>query len=181
MKQLDRFEKIYKTREEAINVLSEFTAEYSSLVSIRYGSDNIILVIYKSNKKGDYEILLDREGTEAIVYSGKQRTPDQPDSEVITLALFGATPKNGDTAVIESFDGSSVKVYTYLGGNWILTKGSTQILIPENSNTVNITFSDSDIPEERKIKADVKIDQSSLVYDEEIDRIKVGIIYGGTW
>ena len=71
-----------------------------------------------------------------------------------------------------------------IGGEWIKTGGTTADglgIIFEDSGTIDFTLSPGPTESKKTLKADVKLDDNSLVYDKDIDAIRVNKIYGGTF
>ena len=187
---LTRLECIYKNRDEVLRALSCESRQYAELVAARYYNDNgdiyIILVIYKSADIGDFEIVSDSFSccNQPRIFTAKKQSEDQTDAECILIALFGEKPRNGDVVILTSFDGTTSITYTMIGGEWIKTGGTTADglgIIFEDTNTIDFTLSPGPSESKKILTADVKLDNSSLTYDESIDAIRVSKIYGGTF
>ena len=188
--QLTRFECIYSSREEALKALSCSSRQYAELVAVRYYNENeevcIILAIYKSADLGDFEIVSDSYlcCNQPRIFTAKKQSEDQSDYECILIALFGEKPKNGDVVILTSYDGTTSITYTMIGGEWIKTGGTTADglgIIFEDSGTIDFTLSPGPTESKKILKADVKLDKDNLVYDGEIDAIRINRIYGGTF
>lgn len=190
--QFNRFNNIYPDRDSAIDLLNSLSRSYSEGVTIRYYEDSdykklgIIFVIYKSEEVGDYEIVYESgkeiPETSFRIFEVTRQYEGQSDEDCIGVALFGQTPINRDMVIISSVSGNTTVTYIFFNEDWIRigTDGSELGII--NTNTVNLTISqDNDNPTNRSISADVKIDNSSLIYDSTIDKIRINKIYGGTF
>lgn len=197
--QFTRINKIFSSKESAIERLDQLSRTYAEGVVVKYLSydgvnsiENLIFAIYKSDTKGDYTIIYDSSSPASTsgfrVFTVKKTSEDQTDSEAINVALFGEDPKNYDIAIITSFDGNSVYSYIYYEGSWnYLAVGgggsSTNLNISAtDTDTIDLTLeTNPSISTEKILKADVKIDNQSLVFDEEAGGIRVNKIYGGTF
>lgn len=193
--QFTRINKVFSSREDAIARLNELSRTYAESVVAMYNSSNnteeLILVIYKSKEKGDYYIIHDTFSSKNNgfkLYRVRKTSEDQSDSECINIALFGEEPKNYDIVSITSFDGGSVISYIYYEGSWsVLGSGGGEYganigtLTTANTETVNLTLEPSIVPSEKILKADVNLDNQSLIYDNDIKGIRVNKIYGGTY
>lgn len=187
---LTKFECIYSSREEALKALGCTSRQYAELVTARYYDDNddicILLVIYKSADIGDFEIVSDSNilSQEPRIFTAKKQTETQSDYECILIALFGEKPHNGDVVILTSYDGTTSITYTMIGGEWVKTGGTTADglgIIFEDSETVKFTMSPGPSESKKILTADVKIDNSGLIYDEATDTIRINKIYGGTF
>ena len=125
-----RFNAIYSNRDEAIKKLNGLTRSYGEPVAIRYySSENktcVILAIFKSEGKGDYEISYD-SNTELLpnVYTIEKDNSDKTDLEYIDIALKGKQPIERDIVIIESMNNVVVS-YIFTNNNWqiLSTSGS---------------------------------------------------------
>lgn len=190
--QFTRIKKIFPSREDAIKRLDELSRTYAESVAVMYYSPNkseeLILSIYKSEEKGDYYIIHDTYSAKNNgfrVFRVKKTSEDQSDSECINIALFGEDPKNYDMVNITSFDGGSVTSYIYYEGSWSIlgigTDTGISNLITTNTDTVRLTLEPAEVSNEKILKADVNLDNQSLIYDDNIKGIRVNKIYGGTY
>lgn len=198
--QFTRVKEVFSTREEAINKLDGLCRTYAEGVVVKYLSpcvdecgnriERMIFAIYRSSEKGDYEIVYDTDPSNMNsgglrVFKARKQKEDQTDLECINVALFGETPKNGDIVTITSYDGSSIVSYIYYEDDWVCIGlgdgssggGSSIVDIKvEDTNTVDLTLESNNT-----LKADIKLDNQSILYDSTIDGIRVNKIYGGTF
>lgn len=187
--QFNRFNKIYPDKTSSINLLNSLSRSYSEGVTIRYYDKEdirIIFAIYKSEEVGDYEIIYESDQkfpeTSFRVFKITRQFEGQSDEDCIGIALFGQEPINRDMIIISSVSGNTTVTYIFFEGSWIRigTDGSELGIV--DTNTVNLTINqDINNPSNRTISAEVKIDNSSLIYDSEIDGIRINKIYGGTF
>lgn len=190
--QLNRFNNIYPTRESAFSLLNNLSRSYSECVTVRYYEDpetekiGIIVVIYKSETKGDYEVIY--ESAEKIIETSfrifrvTRQYEGQSDLECINVALFGETPVNRDMVIITSTTGNTTVTLIYYEKEWIRIGSDGSEIKVINSDTVNLEMIvDPENNLDKTIKADVKIDGESIIYDNSIDKIRVNKIYGGTF
>lgn len=194
--QFTRVKEVFQTRKDAINKLNELCRTYAEGVVVKYLSDcvdecgnkliRLIFAIYKSSEKGDYEIIYDTDPANLTggtrVFKARKQKEDQTDVEAINVALFGETPKNGDIVTITSFDGLSVVSYIFSEGDWSClgfgdgsSEGGSSLVGVEDTDTIDLTL------EANKLKAEVKLDNQSLLYDPTVGGIRVNKIYGGTF
>lgn len=190
--QLTRFGNIFSSKEEAINSMKGISRLYSELVAAKYESllpsgekiEEILVVIFKSNKEGDFDILYDSGDSiysRPRVFTVRKSDPDQTDEECISIALFGEEPILQDIVVITSYDKSTLSTYMYYNSKWILIgytgndSGNSGISI-KDSDTVELKFEDNNT-----LVANVKIDNESIVFDSDLGKIRVNKIYGGTF
>lgn len=116
-----RFNAIYSNRDEAIKKLNELTRSYGEPVAIRYYNNEnktcVILAIFKSESKGDYEISYD-SNTELLpnVYTIEKDNSDKTDLEYIDIALKGKQPIEKDIVIIKSMN--NVVSYIFTNNNW---------------------------------------------------------------
>lgn len=195
--QFTRIKKVFSSRDLAISRLKELSRTYAEGVVVTYNPDNnkneeeLILAIYKSEEKGDFVIAFDSSSAYTNgfrVFRVKKTSESQSDLEAINTALFGDTPMNYDIITIISFDENTVTSYIYYNDNWnILGKGggnnssvSIGNLTVSDSDTIKLTL-ESTSTDIKSLKADVKLDNMSLVYDDEVGGIRVNKIYGGTF
>lgn len=185
--QYSRFETIYDSREQAIELLNGLSRLYAETVAVKYYNNLrdicIILAVYKSTATGDFEISYETNASDNSlprVFTVK-RSGNLTDEECINVALFGEKPVNRDIVIITEVPGS-VTSYIYYGTEWEMLsspnsngQGGNVNIEVENTDTVNLNYA------EGKISANVNIDNSSLVYDPEVSAIRVNKIYGGTF
>lgn len=187
--QFNRFNNIYPTRESSISLLNSLSRSYSEGITVRYIENNelnIILALYKSSEKGDYEIIYE-SGEKDIetsfrIFKVTRQYEGQSDLECINVALFGQDPIDRDMVIITSVSGNTSITYIYFNSDWIRIGSDGSELNVKNTNTVDLEIiRDPEDSISKTLSADVKIDNSSLVYDPEIDKIRVNKIYGGTF
>lgn len=191
--QLTRFGSIFSSKEEAINSMKGISRLYSELVAAKYESllpltgekiEEILIVVFKSNKEGDFDILYDSGNpiyTRARLFTVRKSESDQTDEECISIALFGEKPIPQDIVVITSFDKSTLSTYMYYNSEWVLigyTGNSPEDskLNIKSSDTVELKFEDNNT-----LVANVKIDNESIIFDDDLGKIRVNKIYGGTF
>lgn len=188
--QLTRFDSIFNNRESLLNALSNISRIYAENVAARYvgkdGDIKIMIVIFKSEELGDYEITFDSGNlpTSTRIFKVRKISNEQTDEDAISSALFGETPKVGDIVIINPYIGNYVTSYIFYNGIWELISGSFE----QNDNGINVkdtnTISMNITTDETGvgvISSDVKLDNSTLTYDPETDSIRVNRIYGGTY
>lgn len=130
-------DKIYKNRDEALERLDNLECGFGETILIRYYSDsnpvlcdcscstpskkfvNIIQALYKSDKVGDYVIILDSGKKEhSIVYQGIINEGESL-KEAINRALFGDRPKDGNILVLTNPKTKAVQSYIYSNREWV--------------------------------------------------------------
>ena len=222
-----RFNAICSNRNEAIKKLNELTRSYGEPVAIRYynreNKSCVILAIFKSENKGDYEISYD-SNTELLpnVYTVNVNNSDSgdstivlettlliksPDSQVkeeinvldldsgivmndstltiletkksdqeyIDIALNGRLPVTGDIVIIT--ENQSIRSYIYArgdrGGIWQILSSDSKISVGDS-----ISYEDNEFGEP---VLEVKTDNNTIIYDNNIGGLTVKRIYGGTF
>lgn len=180
-----RFNTIYNSREEALIKLKEISRSYGEPVTIRYYNNDktvcIILAIYKSELIGDFEISYDSNPElQPKVYSISKNNPDISDIDYINSALSGKIPVIGDIVIITDICGELpiTKSFIYTNGDiWkLLTTPSGSISSLDIGNTLTPV-----VKEDGSVDLEVKVDNSTIKYDDSIGGLTVGILNGGTF
>lgn len=199
-----RFTTIYSDREEAVKKLNELTRSYGEPVAIRYYNSKrticVILAIFKSDRRGDYDISYDSntelqpsiytitiDGGNTVlsvdlpenyiingtsnktkgIFSGDEKS----DMDYINSALSGKTPVIGDLVLIK--ESQAVRSYIYTKDGWQALFVSEGLVLGDS-----VMFEKN---EEGESALEVKTDNSSIIYDEEVGGLTVNKIYGGTF
>lgn len=180
-----RFNTIYPTREEAIEKLDNLTRAYGEPVAIRYYNTSktvcVLLAIFKSDAKGDYSISYDSNPeTTPKVYTITKTDSSITDEEYINIALFGKTPIDNDIVILTdcSEDIPYTKSYIYTDNKWILLSNQG------NGSIGSLDLGNSLVPivnEDGSSRLEVKTDNSTISYSEEVGGLTVKKINGGTF
>lgn len=184
-----RFNTVYNNREEALKKLNELTRSYGEPVAIRYYNSKkeicIIVAVYKSESIGDYSISYD-SNADLIpnAYTVTKDNPDTTDEDLIKTALFGKVPVSNDIVIItdNTLEIPTVKSYIYIASNdsWKILSSSSGA-----PGTIgSLVLGDSVVTgkdESGQTTLEVKVDGSTLIYDELLDGITVKELNGGTF
>lgn len=184
-----RFNTVYNNREEALKKLNELTRSYGEPVAIRYYNSKkeicIIVAVYKSESLGDYSISYD-SNADLIpnAYTVTKDNPDTTDEDLIKTALFGKVPVSNDIVIItdNTLEIPTVKSYIYIASNdsWKILSSSSGA-----PGTIgSLVLGDSVVTgkdESGQTTLEVKVDGSTLIYDELLDGITVKELNGGTF
>lgn len=184
-----RFNTVYNNREEALKKLNELTRSYGEPVAIRYYNNKkeicIIVAVYKSESLGDYSISYD-SNADLIpnTYTVTKDNPDTTDEDLIKTALFGKVPVSNDIVIItdNTLEIPTVKSYIYIASNdsWKILSSSSGA-----PGTIGgLVLGDSVATgkdESGQTTLEVKVDGSTLIYDELLDGITVKELNGGTF
>lgn len=185
-----RFNTIYSDREQALNKLNELTRSYGEPVAIRYYNSKrevcLVVAVYKSDGRGDYSISYDSNADlipNAITITKTEIS--QTDEDCITAALFGKSPVPSDIVIITDMtvDTPITRSYIYVSsGSWKnLTSGSSSEIEGAVGSLVLGDSVSTGVNEDGNKTLEVKVDGSSLVYDENIGGITVKHLNGGTF
>lgn len=179
-----RFNTIYSSREEAINKLNELTRSYGEPVAIRYYNTSklvcVLLAIFKSEYKGDYEISYDSNpDLIAKVFNITKNDSSISDEECINNALFGKIPVQGDIVIITDLSDEIPIVKSF-----IYTEKSWKLLATPSGSLSSLNLGDSLVPvinEDGSANLEVKVDNSTIKYDDTTGGLTVGTLNGGTF
>lgn len=179
-----RFNTIYATRDEALSKLNDLTRSYGEPVAIRYYNNTkkicVLLAIFKSELKGDYEISYDSNPEMTPrVYTVIKVDTDISDVECINAALFGKTPIQNDIVILtdSSETVSVVRSYIFVEGSWTLLATPTGAM-----SSVDIGSSLLPVKnEDGSVSLEVKVDNSTITYDEATGGLTVNKLNGGTF
>ena len=185
-----RFNTVYNNRETALGKLNEITRSYGEPVAIRYYNSKreicIIVAVFKSEGRGDYSISYD-SNADLIpnAFTITKTDPNQTDEECINSALFGKDPVPSDIVIITdvTIEIPITKSYIYVSsGNWkVLSSGGNS---GEDGTIGGLVLGDSvgtGIDENGNTTLEVKVDGSTLTYDEKIGGLTVSHLNGGTF
>ena len=184
-----RFNTVYNNREEALKKLNELTRSYGEPVAIRYYNSKreicIIVAVYKSESLGDYSISYD-SNADLIpnAYTVTKDNPDTTDEDLIKTALFGKVPVSNDIVIItdNTLDIPTVKSYIYIASNdsWKILSSSSGAPGTIGSLVLGDSVATGK-DESGQTTLEVKVDGSTLIYDELLDGITVKELNGGTF
>ena len=178
-----RFNTIYATREVALAKLSELSRSYGEPVAIRYYNNSkticVILAIFKSAITGDFEISYDSNPElKSKVYNVTKENPSLTDEDTINSVLFGKTPIIGDVVIIFEATNSLTKSYIYTDDKeWKLLSTPYG---PLSTTKIGDTLV-SVVNEDGTSDLEVKLDNSTIVYNKDKGGLTVNIINGGTF
>lgn len=184
-----RFNTVYNNREEALKKLNELTRSYGEPVAIRYYNNKreicIIVAVYKSESLGDYSISYD-SNADLIpnAYTVTKDNPDTTDEDLIKTALFGKVPVSNDIVIItdNTLEIPTVKSYIYIASNdsWKILSSSSGAPGTIGSLVLGDSVATGK-DESGQTTLEVKVDGSTLIYDELLDGITVKELNGGTF
>lgn len=184
-----RFNTVYNNREEALKKLNELTRSYGEPVAIRYYNSKkeicIIVAVYKSESLGDYSISYD-SNADLIpnAYTVTKDNPNTTDEDLIKTALFGKVPVSNDIVIItdNTLGIPTVKSYIYIASNdsWKILSSSSGAPGTIGSLVLGDSVATGK-DESGQTTLEVKVDGSTLIYDELLDGITVKELNGGTF
>lgn len=184
-----RFNTVYNNREEALKKLNELTRSYGEPVAIRYYNSKkeicIIVAVYKSESLGDYSISYD-SNADLIpnAYTVTKDNPNTTDEDLIKTALFGKVPVSNDIVIItdNTLEIPTVKSYIYIASNdsWKILSSSSGAPGTIGSLVLGDSVATGK-DESGQTTLEVKVDGSTLIYDELLDGITVKELNGGTF
>lgn len=179
-----RFINIFNSKDEAIRKLDNTSRYYGEPVMIRYRDENgytrVMLALYKSEAKGDYEIGYDpdsRVSNERIHNILKEE--GESDEDALSRCYIGKPgPFNGDLVIVSSPNLNNV-VYIYLNDTWLnFSQNLTLRTSTKISDSISIDLSLDESLGIYTIGGNVKVDGKSIV-SSPTGKLSVNIIDGG--
>lgn len=179
-----RFNNIYESRAAAIKRLDDTSRYYAENVCIRYwdkGKIQIMLALYRSTSRGDYDINFDSGnpsgggGSDTHVQR-VHRLPGETDKECLGRIYFDRTPDLFDVVIIVS-DDKDDDIYIWTGSIWISLKEN--ITIYGETTVTAATSAWVDDNGDYHVAVNLPLDGESITVNPDTGLICVGVIDGG--
>lgn len=191
-----RFNKIYSTRQEAIEKLDDLTRAYGEPVAIRYYNRKnevcVILAIYKGEAKGEYSISYDSNAELIPSVYTSIKDSSITEEECLKNALGGKEPVGNDIVIITDASTGipTLKSYVYstTQSKWlVLSSGGSSNTPGEDGESIpvgSLFLGDSlavGTNDKGESTLEVKTDGTSLAFDEELGGLTIKTVSGGVF
>ena len=180
-----RFINIFNSKDEAIRKLDNTSRYYGEPVMIKYrdgkGNTKVMLALYKSEAKGDYEIGYDPDNkiNNDRIHSITKEEGESDEDALLRCYIGIPGPFSGDLVIVSSPDLNNT-TYVYLNDTWLnFSQNLTLKASTKNNDSVSFELNLDESLGIYTIGGNVKVDGKSIISSPTTGELSVNLIDGG--